>query len=357
MTPRPSQPVLMLSSYGGIYGRRSGYPLLAEFVPESRLLLTERMPPKGWDRILRFVISRPAVTSYYQLASAKLEWLAWRELRTADRSILHVLWADSDYGMMDWLLDRDRITVVGTFHAPTSVLRGIIRYPHRLRKLDALILMSETQRAYFVSAGVANEKIHVIYHGIDTDVFRPAAQPPAREPFTLISVGNYLRNLPLLRDVCLALASRPDIRFRIVANPRITSEFSGLPNVEGLSGLSDEELISSYQTSSCLLLTVKDATANNGLLEGMACGLPVLAEDVGGIREYTQGDAAILTTPNSCEELMVAILRLSSSPELCHRMGLAARRRAEELDWRVVAAQTMELYESCQRSKESQRVA
>ena len=41
-----------------------------------------------------------------------------------------------------------------------------------------------------------------------------------------------------------------------------------------------------YQGADLLLLPLIDATANNTLLEGLACGLPVLASDLTGVRDY-----------------------------------------------------------------------
>lgn len=342
-----SSDIVMTSSYGGLYGGHSGYPTLANYIPGSILLTSQRRPPKGWERALRYIASMASVTSYYQLASAQLEWRAWRTCRQLDSGVLHLLWADSDCGVIDLAKRSISVPLVGTFHAPPRVLRSIIKYPSRLKNFNAVIVMSDTQRGYFEEAGVEAGRIHTILHGVDTRVFFPPEEHGPSVPFTLISVGSHRRNLDLLHNICKRLEGCPEIRFRLVANRAIGSQFFAYRNVEVLWGLSDNELISAYQRSSCLLLTVKEATANNGLLEGMACGLPVIAEDIGGVREYTGSEAALLITPDSCNELEQAILALARSASTRRRMGLAARLRAEQLDWHRVAQQTITVYDSC----------
>ena len=69
------------------------------------------------------------------------------------------------------------------------------------------------------------------------------------------------------------------------------------------SGLNDAEFLEAYQGCSCLLQTVENATANNVILEAMACGKPVVAESVGGIPEYVDASCGILVERGDAEGL------------------------------------------------------
>jgi glycosyltransferase involved in cell wall biosynthesis len=92
-------------------------------------------------------------------------------------------------------------------------------------------------------------------------------------------------------------------------------------------------------------MTIDGATANNALLEAMACGLPVVSENVGGIAEYTGPSAAVLCPMGDIAGLEKAVLELQRQPDMTIAMGRSARRRALELDWPIVAQRTKVLYE------------
>ena len=53
------------------------------------------------------------------------------------------------------------------------------------------------------------------------------------------------------------------------------------PNTRCHAGLSDEQLLALYQSADIGVMPVIDCTANNGLLEMMATGLPVVMTDIG----------------------------------------------------------------------------
>jgi glycosyltransferase involved in cell wall biosynthesis len=148
----------------------------------------------------------------------------------------------------------------------------------------------------------------------------------------------------------LQLANSPDITIIIVAPEPYRTIFNEMHNVTFLSGVSDEQLVSLYQRASCLLMTAENATANNAILEAMACGLPIISERVGGIPEYVDETCGFLTTPSRAEELCTAILNLSSTPSRATAMGNASRAVAESLDWTRVALKHADVYRSLQPS-------
>ncbi len=70
------------------------------------------------------------------------------------------------------------------------------------------------------------------------------------------------------------------------------------------------------------------------LLEAMAAGCPIVATGVGGIPNVIDdGNHGLLVQPADPQALREAILRMMSDPEGRGRMGEAARKRVELLDW------------------------
>jgi phosphatidylinositol alpha-mannosyltransferase len=86
------------------------------------------------------------------------------------------------------------------------------------------------------------------------------------------------------------------------------------------------------------------AVANNALLEQMACGLPVVATDVGAVREYLGDEAGLLFPPGDAGALAAGVLRLLEDGPARRRMGIAARARALGFDHRVAAQQMVQVY-------------
>lgn len=344
--PSSSPRYLLLASSNDQHGTRSGYTALASHIPRSLLIEEKRAEPKGIvERIGVGLLSRMACSRWYRLGSLRMEWRAWRTLRKGFNGVIHFLWADRDWGFLDLIANTGRTPLCATFHSCPDTLPEVLRRGDRLRKLDAIILMSEVQRPFFEALGVSPEKIHVIHHGVDCGFFRPAASPTCTNNFTVLSVGNYRRNFARLRKVCQLLKAAPQVRVKIIGPQARKSFFSDTPNVEFVSELSDDDLCRAYQDASCLLMTVDAATANNAVLEAMACGLPVVGEDVGGIAEYTGKKASILCQPGNAELLTAAVLRLSRLPEEVAKMRMKARQRALELEWTTVAKHTMQIYD------------
>lgn len=69
----------------------------------------------------------------------------------------------------------------------------------------------------------------------------------------------------------------------------------------------------------------------NSIIEAMACGIPIIASDVGGVRDIVTPELGLLVPPGNVDALAAAMVRLVDDAELRQRMGAAARRRYEAM--------------------------
>ena len=67
------------------------------------------------------------------------------------------------------------------------------------------------------------------------------------------------------------------------------------------------------------------------VLEGMACGKPVIGSRIGGIPEMVvEGETGVLFEPGDVAALRAILISLMADPGARRSMGQAARRRVEE---------------------------
>ena len=295
--------------------------------------------------------------AWYGLSDLVAEWRAFRHSNSGAIDILHYL--DGEHSaqflpMIRRLTPRSRL--IATYHQPLSVLPGLLR-PSILESLDAITVVSPAQRPFF-ERFVPAERVHTILHGIDTAFFRPpeasgshdrtptpgTRNTEARETFDCITVGHYLRDFATLRRTIEELATQPNLRFHVVTNRPTGLE--ALPSVRVHQNVPDGDLLVLYQSADALLLPLTDCTANNALLEGMACGLPVVTTDLESVRVYALGAEALRVAVGDWAGLAEAVLSLATSPARRAEMGRAARMRAEQLAWPGIAKQYEALYTS-----------
>lgn len=110
----------------------------------------------------------------------------------------------------------------------------------------------------------------------------------------------------------------------------------------------DEPLAALYRCADVLAVPSLYEPFGIVALEGMVCGKPVVASEVGGLTEIVvEGQTGLRVAPANASALARAITHLLSDEQAAARMGAAGRQRAEhEYNWPRVAAQTVAAYTS-----------
>ena len=163
---------------------------------------------------------------------------------------------------------------VASFHLPTyRVAERFERFQkHLLAGIDAAIVVSRCQLADF-RRWLGHDKVVYVPHGIDTKRFCPGDDNPPRREIRLVMVGTHMRDWEAshrILDECRA--RRLPVQIDVVLKPELWRVFTGCSNVRLHSGISEDELIRLYREADALLVPVVDSTANNTVLEALACG-------------------------------------------------------------------------------------
>jgi glycosyltransferase involved in cell wall biosynthesis len=211
-----------------------------------------------------------------------------------------------------------------------------------LKEADKIITVSNATKDYVLSLGAKPEKIKVLHNGVDLVRFRPLTgkreemRKKLEIPQNTIVVLTVRRLVykngidTLIEGASIAVRKNPKITFLVVGKgPDLNSvqmriRQLGIENNFRLTGfVSDEDLPFYYNAADFFVLPSK---SGEGLplvaLEAMACGLPVIATNVGGISEIIMENYGKLVPSNQPELLATAVLEFSNVDWSSRRLEL-----------------------------------
>lgn len=334
------------------WGAFSGIHQFARFIDRDRYKMVMRLVSDSDEDFpvrnetvrsaLRYAVQRRGM-GWYKLSDLVAEFDAFRQSRRSEADIVHYLDGEHSAQFLPGVLKmfrRDGPKLVGTYHQPPDLLESLT-IKDVISRLDCVTVQCPEQAAYFKEFLPA-DKVRLILHGIDIDFFRPGDGPREKGKFRCITVGHHLRDFNVLREVAENLSCLAEIEFHVVSSR--ATELAGLGNVTIHSGIDDTALLELYQGADALFLPLVQSTANNSLLEAIACGLPVVSTDLPSVKAYLPGKEAVLIKDNDPEHFTEAILHLVRNRDDRIVMGKEARKRAEELDWRKIAPEYETIY-------------
>jgi glycosyltransferase involved in cell wall biosynthesis len=328
-----------------------GEQLASEMRIHSHLLASKydlRVLPKLW-RIMRIPRADAVITVG---AGDKMFWgrLAARLAGVpVIASALHSTGWPDGIGRLNRLLTRITDAFIGVASAHGKHLTEVERFPE--------------------------SKVHVIYNGVDADRFAPRDAGAVRQSFGIAPDAPVIGILAALRpeknhELFLAgaqrvLAALPNAKFIVIGDGPKRPELESLAATLGIASAvhfvgTRSDVPDLLAACDLVSLTSHNEAAPVSILEALSVGCPVLASNVGSVRETViEGETGRLFPTGDLDAYATAAIELLRDKPLRARLGAAGRRLVVER-WSLGAMvrgyeQLIEgIYQSKGRTSESQ---
>ena len=217
-----------------------------------------------------------------------------------------------------------------------------------------LFAVSQATREFHMRQGIAADRTHVCYNGVDLDTFRPRPlagwlhrQLGLADAMLVATIGQVIIRKGhdvLVRAVARVKDRLPNVHWLIIGERHsqkaeavayeaslhaaitaadLARRFHFLGTLENVAEVLPE--------IGLLVHPSRQEPLGRVLLEAAASGVPIAATDVGGTREiFPKPTIARLVAANDDEALATAMIELIESPLEREKLSLAGRRRMEE---------------------------
>ena len=225
--------------------------------------------------------------------------------------------------------------------------RFLLRLVHLVSRVcyvtaDQISPVCDHNQRWELRMGATSEKIKTIYNGIDTTLFRPP--PPEKDAErkrpTVVTAARVfpLKDIETLIRACDVTRRRvPDVEFIVFGNNTVDKPYTDmcLALIDEL-GVGGNFTFAGYHSTPSELYHEGDVFALSSISEGfpfsvieaMACERPVVATDVGGVKEALVGGVGIVVPPRGFEALGDGLADLLLDDDRRRELGRLSRERA-----------------------------
>lgn len=212
-----------------------------------------------------------------------------------------------------------------------------------------ILTVSEFTRKQIVDwCGVPAERAVNVSCGVDP-AYQPGGERFSSEFPYLLSVSNRRPHKNEMRLVEGFAKASLDPRLHLLFTGDPTPELLRWIEVQQVSSrvaflgmVAEEKLPSVYRSAQAVVLASLYEGFGLPVLEGMACGVPVITSNVTAMPEVA-GDAALLVDPRSVEEISQALEKITQDSVLCRQLVAKGVCRAAQFSWMRTADKVQQL--------------
>jgi glycosyltransferase involved in cell wall biosynthesis len=283
-----------------------------------------------------------------------------------DMDIIHVQWPIPNGLGALFLKKIYGIPYINTIYGEEVYLSKRYHTTFLLRNLidnstKSINISSGTLKAC-LDLGLGEDKFEIIPFGVNTNFFRPINTPKDENLFKILSVGYFIERKGfeyLIRAMSYVLRKHSNVKLTIVGSGPLEKKLKDLlkelkleDKVKIIKNVSDQELLNLYNSSNLFVLpSIIDSQGNTEglglvLMEAMACGLPVIGSNVGGIPDIIKdGDTGLLVEEKDVDGLSRTILDLIKDEELRKRIALEGYNEVRRnFSWEKIAKSYLKVY-------------
>jgi glycosyltransferase involved in cell wall biosynthesis len=220
--------------------------------------------------------------------------------------------------------------------------RFLIMFDNAISRLtfafaDQVSPVCDFNRRWEYLYGVPQDRLHTIYNGVNPDVFVPRPKPPKSQgrPTVVAAARVFpLKDiLTMIRSAAVVREAIPEVKFIVYgslnADPPYVEKCRALIaelNLEEtfeFGGFHDNPPDIFNEGDISILTSISEGFPYT-VLESMSCGRPVVATDVGGVREALEG-FGVVVQPKNPQAVAEGVIKLLQDDELRQSLGRKAR--------------------------------
>jgi glycosyltransferase involved in cell wall biosynthesis len=301
-------------------------------------------------RFKRHLIPSSHFVNTYGFADLMGEMNVFYKTRKFGFSLVHSIYAEDQLHL---LLDHRKklpAALVGTFHLPLEsvFIQKVVGsgFQKRFRNIDAAIVVSRSMIGD-CEDWLGKGNVFFVPHGIDTTTFCPfegISEKFNDNSLNVLSVGIHGRDWDTVMEVTSQFTENRNIKFSAIVPGKIRHRFKDNPEIQLYSEIPENELIKKYQAADILLIPLKFATANNSLLESIACGTPVISTKTGGIPDYLTESSGWMFDNGDNKSIVQLLNRLTENKSVLRDKSEHARKESLQFDWQAIVHSTYDVY-------------
>jgi glycosyltransferase involved in cell wall biosynthesis len=277
-------------------------------------------------------------------------------LKSEKPDVVHAHLYAASYAMIAAVLSgcKSRIlTIHSLAHEDNSVLGRLFnRILFHYANVIPVALSTQVQKTIIDQYKLPKEKVPIIYNGIDLDKCFPKSNYDLIDDFSILHVGRFspVKNHETILNAFSYIIERIlNAKLILVGEGELLQKAKDYASSKGLDSYvsfegQQEDVYSYYCNADIFILPSIYEGMPMSIIEAMGSGLPIIASNVGGIKDMIDDGIDGLLIDPTTENLISAIVDLYESKDKRISMGKKAYVKSKEYSSKTMAEKYLQLY-------------